>query len=109
MKSLKYLLTRTLTVLILTLSLTSCAMLDWLSPPSAQEQIDPNLLRPVEVPLAKGFTPQELLQWGIQSSKELHKVDCRLYEVRRINTLLADKDFTETRPIYCERISVPVE
>lgn len=77
--------------------------MDWLSPPPAKEPIDPALLVGPERPLAKGFGPHDILNWGILQAKELEKIDCRLYEVRRLNTLLADKEFTEVRPEHCEK------
>jgi hypothetical protein len=50
-------------------------------------------------------TAKEILIWGIEQDTELMRVNCRLYEVRKLNYFYVDLKFTEPKPIYCEGIT----
>jgi len=71
--------------------------------------IDPETIRPVTKPLAKGFTPDLLFDWALESAEAIDKANCRLFEARKLNTNLAGLTFSEEKPVYCLKPTNPVD
>lgn len=45
--------------------------------------------------------PEDIQKWGVEVKSALDRINCRIYEARKLNDKAIGLTFTEPLPVYC--------